>query len=399
MKPLALRIAAGAIAALAALGLSSRASAVPAFAEQTGQPCVGCHVGGFGPQLTPYGREFKLHGYTTRTNSFNVPLSAMAIASYVNTAEGENPPTPGFRSNNNVGLDQFSLFLAGGLGQHFGAFVQTTYDGIGKAWHWDNIDLRAVTNVSIKKVSVLLGLSVNNAPSVQDAFNTLPAWGYPYTTSALSPSPGASPIIGGFAQGTVGLTGYAWIDDSLYLEAGGYVSPGSRLLTQLGVDPTDPGAISGAAPYLRAAYDKNWGDQNLEAGAFWMHANIFPGLDRSTGLTDNYDDWGLDASYQRFAARHDVWSLNARYTHETQDLGASRALGAAANGRNTLQDFRVDGSYYWHDEIGVTVAGFDTWGSADPVLYAGNRTAKPDSSGILVQVDGTPWGRGTSPLG
>jgi hypothetical protein len=400
MKVFAQRIAAGAVLALAAIGFTTtRAAAVPAFAEQTGQPCAGCHVGGFGPQLTPYGREFKLHGYTTRTVSFNVPLSAMVVASYVNTEGAQNPPPGNFKANNNVALDQISLFLAGGLGQHFGAFVQATYDGIHNAYHWDNTDLRAVTTITIKKVSVLLGLSANNAPTVQEVFNTTPGWGYPYTTSALAPTPGTAPIIGSFAQNTVGLTGYAWIDDSLYVEAGGYGSPGASFLTHAGVDPTAPGAIDGVAPYVRLAYDKNWGDQNVEVGGFWMRSNLFPGLDRTTGLTDHYDDWGLDASYQRFAAKHDVWTLNARYTHETEDLAASQALGSVANGRDTLQDVRVDASYYWRDEVGFTVGAFDTWGSTDTLLYAGNRTMRPDSSGVLLQVDGTPFGRGRSPLG
>src|SRR5665213_1711957 len=61
------------------------ALAVPSFAIQTDHPCQSCHVGGFGPQLTPYGRDFKLHGYTERAGAFNLPLSAMAVASYVRT--------------------------------------------------------------------------------------------------------------------------------------------------------------------------------------------------------------------------------------------------------------------------------------------------------------------------
>jgi hypothetical protein len=64
-----------------------------------------------------------------------------------------------------------------------------------------------------------------------------------------------------------------------------------------------------------------------------------------------------------------------------------------------LKDFRVDGSYYWRDKIGLTVQAFDTWGSQDQLLYAGNRTFKPDSSGLLFQLDGTPFGDGNSPLG
>ena len=66
---------------VAATFVANRAAAVPAFAVQTGQPCVACHVGGFGPQLTPYGRDFKIRGYTTRSDSFNVPFSAMAVTS------------------------------------------------------------------------------------------------------------------------------------------------------------------------------------------------------------------------------------------------------------------------------------------------------------------------------
>src|SRR5580704_5005822 len=40
------------------------AYALPSFARQTGQRCAACHVGGNWPQLTPWGRFFKLAGYT-----------------------------------------------------------------------------------------------------------------------------------------------------------------------------------------------------------------------------------------------------------------------------------------------------------------------------------------------
>ncbi|MHB1333589.1 MAG: cytochrome C, partial [Sulfuriferula sp.] len=44
--------------------ITVKAQAVPAFARQTGQNCVACHAGGQFPELTPYGRLFKLTGYT-----------------------------------------------------------------------------------------------------------------------------------------------------------------------------------------------------------------------------------------------------------------------------------------------------------------------------------------------
>src|ERR1700686_894778 len=89
------------------------ASAVPDFAQQTGQPCSTCHIGSFGPQLTPFGREFKLGGYTMTGGdgpAARIPLSVMAITSFTNTAG--TPPTPAadhFGRNDNVALDQISV--------------------------------------------------------------------------------------------------------------------------------------------------------------------------------------------------------------------------------------------------------------------------------------------------
>lgn len=388
------------LALAATLLTAGGALAVPSFAIQTGQPCSACHVGGFGPQLTPFGREFKMNGYTLRTNTFNVPVSAMAIASYVRTAKDQPAPPPRtFAVNDNAAIDQIGLFIAGGVGSHFGAFIQNTYDGVARAFHWDNLDVRAVTTAKVRKTNMVFGLSLNNAPTVQDAFNTLPAWGYPYTTSSLAPTPGAAPLIGSLAQNTLGLTGYVWINSQFYAEAGGYSSPGARFLTQAGVDPTDPGNIDGVAPYGRIAFQKNYGDRNFEVGAFAMAANIYPGHDESLGLTDHYNDVGLDASYQLFAAKKNVVTFNARYTYEHQRLYASQALGLASNVNDSLQDLRFDASYYWRDKIGLTVGAFDTWGSQDDLLYAANCTLRPDSSGANFQIDGTPWGDGGSPLG
>ncbi|WP_223827279.1 hypothetical protein [Undibacterium oligocarboniphilum] len=49
--------------------LSQLANALPAFARQTGQNCVACHAGGQFPELTTYGRLFKLTGYTIGSRS------------------------------------------------------------------------------------------------------------------------------------------------------------------------------------------------------------------------------------------------------------------------------------------------------------------------------------------
>jgi hypothetical protein len=66
----------------------TRAEAVPSFAAQTGQPCTACHIGGFGPQLTPLGRAFKIGGYTQSGGeglASMIPLSAMVQSSFSKT--------------------------------------------------------------------------------------------------------------------------------------------------------------------------------------------------------------------------------------------------------------------------------------------------------------------------
>src|SRR6478736_2835248 len=61
------------------------AQAIPAFNRQTGQNCVACHAGGQFPELTPYGRLFKLTGYTIGQRA--LPISAMVVASLSKVAD------------------------------------------------------------------------------------------------------------------------------------------------------------------------------------------------------------------------------------------------------------------------------------------------------------------------
>ena len=396
------------IAAAALVG-NRPASAVPAFAQQTGQNCKSCHVGGFGPQLTPFGREFKLRGYTLRTKS-NIPLSAMAVASYVATKKAQNEaPTEHSKRNDNFAFDEGSIFLAGGVGSHLGGFAQVTYDGADRAWAWDNLDLRLVNTGKIGGKEIVYGLTVNNNPTIQDEWNTLPGWGFPYTDSGLAPGPATAPLIdGGLGQAVLGVSAYGWLDSKFYIEAGGYSSLSSDTLDWLGADPFDPGKVHGVAPYGRIAYQADLGGGTFEAGAFALKAALFPGRDRSSGETDHYTDLGIDASWIK-PLKSDTLTLNARYAHEKQSLDATCAIGMAAGeidpmplsdcADDTLNEVHADASYYWHNVVGATVSAFSLTGSSNPIIYGDNRTLHPDSSGFQFQIDGTPFGSGNSPLG
>src|SRR5512141_525109 len=84
--------AAVAVGALAAT-LAQPASALPLFARQTGQNCVACHAGGQFPELTPYGRLFKMTGYTIGQRT--VPLAVMGVISNSRVrdiSKSDNPP-------------------------------------------------------------------------------------------------------------------------------------------------------------------------------------------------------------------------------------------------------------------------------------------------------------------
>ena len=76
--PMSLSLVSGLVIVLATLW-PAESSALPIFNRQTGQNCVACHAGGQFPELTPYGRLFKLTGYTIGKRT--VPLSAMAVVS------------------------------------------------------------------------------------------------------------------------------------------------------------------------------------------------------------------------------------------------------------------------------------------------------------------------------
>ena len=52
----------GAFAAALAAGVMTPAQAVPSMARQTGMQCASCHA--VFPELTPFGRLFKLGGYS-----------------------------------------------------------------------------------------------------------------------------------------------------------------------------------------------------------------------------------------------------------------------------------------------------------------------------------------------
>jgi hypothetical protein len=389
-----------AILAAAIIGVAGPALAVPSYSDQTGDPCSACHVGAFGPQLTPYGKMFKITGYTDGSRTRVLPLLAgMIQTSFTNTGSGQpGGAAPGFNANNNVAVDQISAFLAGRIVDHVGVFDQITWDGVGHAWAWDNLDLRYAREFTLAGVDTVLGLTMNNNPTVTDPYNTTPAWEFPYASSPLALTPPGTLIEGGLAQSVIGGSVYGLFGDLVYAEAGAYTAlPTLNHSEIFGVHPSDGPLVNGGAPYWRLALQDDERATSWEIGTFGLVANVYPGALQVAG-TDNYTDIGFDASFQYHKSKRHVFSVYATAIRETAQLNASYATGGAANKDESLDTFRINASYYYNQTYGITGALFDVTGSKDYILYGaapltGSRTNSPVANGYILQLDWTPFGK------
>jgi hypothetical protein len=398
---------------------------VPSFARQTGMACAACHT--VFPELTPFGREFKLNGYvldnirqitgidvenrqTLALNSIP-PISAMLQISYTHTGKAlpDSALTGALAKDGEVLFpDQVSLFYAGKIADELGAFVQLTYDGAADHFALDNTDIRYAHHLSFGGPNandhhLILGVTLNNNPTVQDVWNTTPAWGFPYSGSSVAPEPSAAAQIDGrLGQSVAGVGVYTWLDDHFYAEVTAYTAAivgGAHPL-----DSTQGNVAHGLAPYWRLAYEERWDRNSLSIGAYGMETKIHPGLGTAlAGPTDRYKDAAVDVQYQFIGENHLATAL-ATYIHESQALDASVTDGFAANFSNTLKTYKLTGEYSFHRKIGGSLGYFSTTGSADALLYpatvppgapaavvGASANNSPNSNGYIAEVNYLPW--------
>ncbi len=382
---------------VALLGIDD-ASAVPSYARQTKLPCSACHT--IFPELTSFGRLFKLKAYTLtgvttikEKNALELlsisPLSAMIQASFTHVDQ----TVPGTQNDNFAFPQQLSFFFAGVLTPNLGTFLQVTYEDQGGSFEWDNTDIRAATQTTFGSRTLIYGATLNNNPTVQDVWNSTPAWSFPYASSAVAPTPTAATLIDGpLAQDVLGLGAYGFFDNLIYAEFDIY-----RSVHQGGPNPPDSSAtntIRDVSPYWRVALQHDWPNQYLEVGTYGLFSKLYPtGV---TGYTNNYTDVAIDGQYQLNLGQNNIITAHATWIHETQDLDAFYASHLSENRTNHLDTVRANVNYYYNRRYGGTFALFSTDGDRDTGLYTpqpvfGSRTGKPDSHGFIVQADYLPW--------
>ena len=198
--------ASGRVTSSSAISALLAGARVPSFSRQTKLACTACHYGF--PQLTPFGRLFKLNGYTMsglpaitaqKDSASRLqlslppigPLSVMAIASVTSLATA----LPHTQATTTQFPQQLSLFAAGAISDKMGIFSQFTYEDQTGKFSIDNVDVRFANHTTMGGNELLYGLTLHNNPTVQDVWNTTPAWGYPFNSSGVAPTPSAAALI------------------------------------------------------------------------------------------------------------------------------------------------------------------------------------------------------------
>jgi len=390
--------------------------AVPSFARQTGLACEACHT--VFPELTPFGRAFKLNGYLidnlpqvkeitaekkeTLLLNWLPPLSVQFIASYTKFNTAFPDPNGGLSQNGTVQFPEAaSLFYAGRIAPNLGGFIQITYDNNSDSFGWDNTDIRFADQATLGQDKPLTwGVTFNNGPTIQDPWNSTPAWHYPFSqTSSLAPPQIAATQLDSIGNGTVaGLTGYGYWNNLVYLELGGYAAA-PHGIQNVPVNSTsfpDGSTVHGLSPYWRLAVQPQWGRNSFEVGLLGFSDQVTPpGLNVSSGPTDRYRDTGVDAQYQYLGDEH-ILSAEAIYIYEKQTLNATLPQDPS----NTLRSLRVGASYFYQRRLGGSLGYTATTGNTNtalygltspPAVFVASSTGSPNTSAWAAELDYLPW--------
>ena len=387
-------------------GLAPReSSALPAFARQTGQNCVACHAGGQFPELTPYGRMFKLTGYTAGSRA--LPLSVMGVlnAAKVSNTSKSDDPAADFQKNGTPVFSSGSLFVAGKITDNIGLFSQITYDNFagqnanGEFYghsQADNIDLRYADRFVDANRDLVVGVSLNNNPSVTDPWNTAAAWMQYVPAASLTShqfTDASTPFPGFGAGGNIaGVNAYLYWNKTLYAELGTYKTADQALsFMSAGVDDASKTKLSGSNnPYWRFALTREWGPHNLMLGTSGMIAHVYD-TGSDTSDPDNlglYRNTGLDAQYQYLLDPHTVTAQLA-YMRQEQTYSVN-ALLPDANPMDTTNVFRAKITYVYQAQYGGSLAFFNKTGTTntqniDGTRVTGNVSGNPATSGLTLE--------------
>ncbi len=391
------------------------AFAVPSYARQTGYSCSQCHT--TPPELTAEGRDFKLNGYVLKaapsiTAESNKKTAALDLLStlplsvwFQSSLTSTKSPQPGTQNGSVEFPQTLSFFLSGAWATNVGSFLQVTYSAVDDHFSMDNTDIRYANQSRLLGKNFNYGITLNNNPTVEDLWNSTPAWGFPFFASDVAPTPMASAVInGGLAQDVVGLGGYGLWNNQLYAAATLYRSDhvgASQPLT--GQDSSLN--IQGVAPYWRVAWQHPSKNNYFEIGTYGIHVSATPGS--VTGPKDTYTDVAADFQYDATLPRvapdffcqkppcSNVLSFRGTYIRETSKLDATFGAEGASQSSHHLNTLQANAEYHFGNKVSTAVGFFNTTGTTDAVLYApaevsGSNNGSPQSNGYILNLSWWP---------
>jgi hypothetical protein len=387
-----------ALAFVALLAVEGPAQAVPSFSRQTGQACATCHTAF--PELTPFGRHFKLTGYIEEgaKNPPPLPLAAMLMPGFTHTQSKQDaPPSPGLKTNDNLVTQQVTGFLAGGIYGNLGALVQVSGNPInGQVW-FDGSDARYVDSFDLFGKKAYYGIDANNTPTFQDAWNTVNAWGFPQFSSGVAAFSPPGTHIDALAQSVAGGGAYIYWNDLVYAELTAYLGYNKSTLEAFGMQPgPTPDVQRGAMPYWRLAVEPHWGDHYLMVGTYGLYGQTIPGGLAGIGA-DSYLDVGFDSQYQYDGQQYSV-TVKLSDVMEFQKFNASVATLGASNVNDKLNSFKANATFVWDHTYSLTAGYFNVSGTGDPLWDQAacgcNNVTSPNGSGLIFDAAYLPFSHG-----
>lgn len=389
---------------------ASAAHALPSFARQTGERCAACHVGGDWPQLTPWGRFFKLSGYTAgkmfvgREGLNHSPIGVFGQAGVTWAKAPDNSQgQPVIEPTSSLRGEQGVVYAGTRLSDFAGMFYEYQINNNFPGWTWSVgiADFRAVHFFNFGRNELLVGANMNNAPTAQDVFNTNPPWGYPFYGSPIAPGPPASTMLATLGNQVVGFGAYALFNREWYAEVSLYrVGNGFwTFMTRGDAFFSQPGGANYAAgvnPYWRLYWNPAWGPHNLMIGTYGLYSKVYPNNLQPSGPSDRFTDYYLDTQYQYLPNFVHKVTLRGYYYYERQNWDASFPLGLSSVANGRLTGWNVSGTYSYLDRYSFSGALFQSNGSNNAALYAvtnpmGNViSASPDTTGYVLQANWIP---------
>lgn len=366
--------------------------ALPTFSRQTGKNCAACHlnVG----ELTPAGRQFKLMGYSS--GDYVLPLSVIGVLSdaKIHSTASSADAQINLPKNGQVIPEAASAFIAGKFYEDSGGYIKWTINAanltplyssqgiqngtkVGSDVFLDASEIRYTGRLTLGDQKVVLGVTLNNAPAVQDLWSTSPVNSYPYRTSGLLSAWGIGQfgpttlIDGGLNSQVTGVGVYTMVNESLYAELTAYTPFSSSWSAISLAGPLN--RVSKINPYWRLAYNPVQGADSFMLGTFGMVATLTNDANVPGSSGGKYTDIGFDLEYQHIT---DVHSWTTQMTYITEQVNWD-SLAVVNNNhdysRSHLNTLKAKISYDYQRQLGANIFSFYTTGSTDNNYWAFNQ--------------------------